>query len=237
MEAIAFSDGSSRGNPGPGGWGSIVRRGGRVRELTGVERGTTNNRMELTAAAEAIAATEPRDRVTVVTDSAYVANGASKWLSGWERKGWKTATGDPVKNEDLWRRISSLAATREVTWRIVPGHAGVPGNERCDQMATASADGLRVDLYDGPADRYPIKLELPGRGEVLKRLGAEKGAPAPSSGGRAHSYLSLVDGVAARHRTWGECEARVRGVQNARFRKTRSAEEEMDILQSWGVRL
>lgn len=236
MDVLAFTDGSSRGNPGPGGWGTIVSRGGVVTELCGAERHTTNNRMEIQAAVEALARTEPRDQVTIVTDSSYLANGAAKWVDGWARKGWKTATGGEVKNVDLWQRIVELSEGRKVTWRVVPGHAGHDANERCDQLATAAADGADVPLYAGPAERYPIPLRAPAAPtEGPRRLGAARDAGTGSSraSGAAYSYVSLVDGEVVRHRTWNECHDRVKGVANAKYRKTRSADDEAAILRGW----
>ncbi len=223
--ALIFTDGSSRGNPGPGGWGFIPASGGRVREGAGREARTTNNRMEIQAAAEALALVPSGAAATVVTDSSYLANGASKWLTGWRRKGWKTATGDDVKNADLWQRMAELLESRKVSWRLVLGHAGVAANHRCDELATGAADGSALDLYDGPAAGYRVSLEAPAPGSQTRSGGAD--------GKRAHSYLSMVDGEIRRHNTWPDCNARVRGVQGARFRKTFSPDDEASLVAAW----
>jgi ribonuclease HI len=223
--ALIFTDGSSRGNPGPGGWAYILRVGGRVVEGAGREARTTNNRMEIRAAAEALAALPGGQAATVVTDSSYLANGASKWLVGWRRKGWKTATGQDVKNADLWEKMNELLESRKVSWRLVLGHAGVAANHRCDELATGAADGTPLELYDGPASGYRVSLEAPAPGTQTRSGGAD--------GKRAYSYLSMVDGEIKRHNTWPECERRVRGVAGTRYRKTFSAEDEAALVASW----
>ena len=139
---FAFTDGACSGNPGPGGWGALLqaKEGETVtkeRELKGGEAMTTNNRMELMAAISALEALAKPTRLTVVTDSAYVKGGITEWMAGWKRKGWKTSTGKPVKNEDLWRRLDEAAARHDVTWQWVKGHAGHPENERADALARA----------------------------------------------------------------------------------------------------
>jgi ribonuclease HI len=141
-ELYAFTDGACSGNPGPGGWGALLqaKEGGAVlreRELKGGEAHTTNNRMELLAAIHALEALERPATITVVTDSAYVKGGITEWLAGWKRKGWKTSTKKPVKNEDLWRRLDEAARRHKVTWTWVKGHAGHPENERADELARA----------------------------------------------------------------------------------------------------
>ena len=138
----AFTDGACSGNPGPGGWGALLqaREGGvvsRERELSGGERLTTNNRMELMAAIAALEALERPSAITIVTDSAYVKGGLTGWIHGWKRNGWRTADKKPVKNEDLWRRLDAAAQRHTVTWEWVKGHAGHPENERADELARA----------------------------------------------------------------------------------------------------
>jgi ribonuclease HI len=137
---FAYTDGACSGNPGPGGWGALLvaREGGEVvreRELKGGEAVTTNNRMELTAAIEALEALGRPAEITVITDSNYVKGGITGWLHGWKRNGWKTADRKPVKNEDLWRRLDEVAKRHRVTWEWVKGHAGHPENERADALA------------------------------------------------------------------------------------------------------
>ncbi len=136
MKAVtAYTDGACRGNPGPGGWGAILRYGENERELQGGERETTNNRMELMAAIEALGALKEPCRVALYTDSRYVRDGITRWLPDWRRRGWQTRAKKPVKNKDLWIRLDDLARIHEVAWHWVKGHAGHPGNERADALA------------------------------------------------------------------------------------------------------
>ena len=134
-EVIIYTDGACKGNPGPGGWGVLMLSGERRRELHGGEPMTTNNRMELTAAIEALRALKRHCRVRLFTDSNYVKQGIETWIHGWKRNGWRTADKKPVKNADLWQTLDDLAATHRVEWRWVKGHAGDPGNERADELS------------------------------------------------------------------------------------------------------
>ncbi len=137
-----FTDGACRGNPGPGGWGAVLRHQQREKELFGGERATTNNRMELTAAIRALEALTERCRVEITTDSVYVKDGITKWLDRWRARGWRTAKNKPVKNQDLWMRLAELVEGHEVHWHWVKGHAGHPENERADALANRGLDGL-----------------------------------------------------------------------------------------------
>ena len=134
-----FTDGACSGNPGPGGWGVVLRFGEHEKHLYGGEKATTNNRMELLAAIVALEAITAARPIQLWTDSQYVLQGITSWISGWKRKGWKTSTGQPVKNADLWRRLDTVAAQHTVDWRWVKGHAGHEGNELADQLATRGA--------------------------------------------------------------------------------------------------
>ncbi|HVV26800.1 MAG TPA: ribonuclease HI [Rhizomicrobium sp.] len=136
-----FTDGACSGNPGPGGWAAILRSGHHEKELSGGEKATTNNRMELTAVIEGLKALKTGGAVTIHTDSRYVMDGASKWLLGWKKKAWKTADGKPVKNEDLWRLLDAEMERRAVHWVWVAGHSGHPENERADRLARAAIPG------------------------------------------------------------------------------------------------
>ena len=130
-----FTDGACSGNPGPGGWGAILRYGEIEKELSGGEAETTNNRMELMAAISALQALKSPCEVDLYTDSAYVKDGISKWIHGWKRNGWKTASKKPVKNAELWQRLDAARARHDVRWEWIKGHAGHPENERADQLA------------------------------------------------------------------------------------------------------
>jgi ribonuclease HI len=130
-----FTDGACSGNPGPGGWGAVLLYGGKEKEICGGEADTTNNRMELMAAIQALEALNKPCRVELHTDSQYVRNGITQWLASWKARGWKTADKKPVKNEDLWKRLDQARLRHEVDWRWVKGHAGHPLNERADGLA------------------------------------------------------------------------------------------------------
>ena len=143
-----FTDGACRGNPGPGGWGALLRYGGRERELSGAAAQTTNNRMELTAAIKALEALTEPCRISLTTDSNYVKNGIMQWIGDWKRRGWRTAAKRPVKNRDLWQRLDELALRHEIEWRWVKGHSGHAENERVDALANKAIDAL---LENGPA--------------------------------------------------------------------------------------
>jgi ribonuclease HI len=140
-----FTDGACRGNPGPGGWGALLRFDGVEKELYGGEPNTTNNRMELQAAIEALRALTRPCRVELTTDSEYVRNGITTWLDNWKRKGWKTAARKPVKNADLWRALDAENQRHQVRWHWVRGHTGHPENERADQLANRGIDELRQE--------------------------------------------------------------------------------------------
>jgi ribonuclease HI len=142
----AFTDGACRGNPGPGGWGVVLRSGGHVKELSGGEPLTTNNRMELKAAIEALAALKQPCRVELYTDSVYVRSGITQWLPAWRARGWRTADRKPVKNQDLWEALAAEAERHEVTWHWVKGHAGHVENERADALANVGVDAVLAAL-------------------------------------------------------------------------------------------
>ena len=148
-----YTDGSSRGNPGPGGWGAVLVRDNEVLEIGGGEEHTTNNRMELTACIRALEFTINNfqfTKIQIYTDSEYVMKGITEWIEKWQKKGWKTAGRKPVLNQDLWQTLLELTKGRNIEWKYVAGHAGVRLNERADEIATDFADGLKPTLYHGP---------------------------------------------------------------------------------------
>ncbi|KQW44675.1 MULTISPECIES: ribonuclease HI [unclassified Roseateles] len=141
-QVTIYTDGACKGNPGPGGWGAWLSSGGHDKELFGGEPETTNNRMELTAPIEALASLKRSCDVVVYLDSEYVRKGITEWIVNWQRRGWKTADGKPVKNADLWQRLDALRKLHTVDWRWVKGHAGDPGNERADMLANKGVASL-----------------------------------------------------------------------------------------------
>lgn len=260
-EIVVFTDGSSRGNPGRGGYGVVAiypNAHGEmyVDELGGREELTTNNRMELLAVIEGIknfigyySDAELRDIMfNFYVDSKYVLQGATSWIHGWKRNGWRTAGGkEDVKNRDLWEEFDTLVSKHGIQskWNLIEGHAGVFGNERCDVIATGyadfnggasvSADGIKksIGLYSGPLSAYQtseegkdiLNLEAVNQ-ESKDKLKARKKS---SSSAPAFSYISMVDGNIQTHATWKECEDRVKGKSKARFKKSASKSDEDQI--------
>ena len=234
---IIFSDGSSRGNPGPGGWGSIVSDGEKVTELGGREGHTTNNRMELLGAINALNEVQsPKSKaeskfneveIILNTDSSYVINGITKWVYGWQKNNWRTSEKTDVVNRDLWEKLIEVSKNKDIKWNYVGGHIGVPGNERCDEIATSFADNADLKLYKGKFSDYEYDLnDVNGSSIKTKKKSSNKG--------KAYSYLSLVHGVLKIDKTWAECEKRVKGVKgDVKFKKATSSEEEKEIIKEW----
>ena len=231
---VIYTDGACSGNPGPGGWGTIViLPEGEVRELGGKLAPTTNNQMEILATIKGIEAiTDREEPVVVFTDSTYVIRGITQWIWGWRSKGWKNAEGQEVQNRDLWERLSRAVAQKKggkIDWKYIRGHTGNPGNERCDEIAVAFTHGKWMDLYQGPLVGYGIAVhDFPPDVPLPEmRPKTEKK--------QAFSYLSLLNGKALRHRDWASCERRVKGQSGAKFKKALSASDEMSILSEWGL--
>lgn len=234
LPILIFADGASSGNPGPGGWGSIiVYPEGQVLELGGREAPTTNNRMELTATIEALKALpKTGSRVEVYTDSTYVIRGITQWIWAWRKRGWISSEGKEVANTDLWQKLFQINSQHEVKWHYVRGHSGIPGNERVDQIAVAFAKGAWIQLYRGPLLQYDVAIhDIPEDTKLPDPKPITRSAPA-----RPYSYLSLIGNIPMRHSTWKECEQRVRGQSNAKFKKAMSQEDEKQILRAWGFR-
>lgn len=250
MNTTIFTDGASRGNPGPGGWAFVVvyeksgesasvgsSAGRWVKEGGGAERLATNNQMELMAALRALEYVSTQrilGEIVVHSDSSYLINGITKWMTGWKRKGWITSTKTPVENRELWEGLDTIiahlnAVGMQVRWQYIGGHVGVKGNERCDVIATALATGAPVEppLFQGQFSAYPIANVLDISHSVEKQK--DKNSDRSRSRAAAYSYVSAVGGVVQVHKTWKECEARVKGQSGARFKKALSAAEESVI--------
>jgi ribonuclease HI len=232
---VIFTDGACSGNPGPGGWGSIVvTPDGKVTELGGEEKPTTNNRMEMMAVVRALDfVAEQASPVAVYTDSTYLIRGITQWIWGWRKRGWKTAEGKDVLNKDIWEHLADLVQARkgerEITWHYSRGHVGIPGNERCDVIAVAHSRGEKPALYRGPLLKYSVDImDIPEDTSLPEiREKTEKKV--------AFSYLSNIGGTVTRHKDWGSCEKRVKGQSGARFKKAMSVADETEILKSWGL--
>jgi ribonuclease HI len=240
---LIFTDGSSRGNPGPGGWGAIVVANERVVELGGSEAHTTNNRMEMQAVISAIDFLIEYELLTqnfkcvVYTDSAYVINGITKWVAGWKARGWLTLQKEQVLNRDLWEKLSYLLGDmpgdENIKWKLLKGHVGVPGNERCDEIATAFASKKEIKLYDGPLSDYPIDIKSVSH-DVNKSSARSESKKRSSQ--KAYSYVSKIGGKVAVDKSWQECEKRVRGVSGAKFKKSLSKSDEENIIKEFSVK-
>ena len=247
QQITIFTDGSSRGNPGPGGWGAIVMQKSKITpssraklatgqknqkneiqvvELGGREHKTTNNRMELTAIIQALHSlghSMSKWEVIVNTDSSYVINGITKWVYGWQKNNWKSSTEDDVLNRDLWEELVKVSGGKDIKWNHVEGHAGVPGNERCDEIATSFADDIKINLFKGKLSDYEYDLS-DTKGSVTKKNKKS------SNKGQAYSYVSLVNGKLNVDKTWIECEKRVKGIKGGvKFKKATSKLEEEEI--------
>jgi ribonuclease HI len=160
-----FTDGSSKGNPGPGGWGAIVQHGEEVVEMGGHAEHTTNNKMELMACIKALESLPIGVEATLYSDATYVVKGITEWIHGWMKNSWKTSQKKPVENKELWMDLYQASVDKKIHWRIVAGHAGISANERCDVIATTFADGERPDLYNGSKNEYTVSLTV--NGEVI----------------------------------------------------------------------
>jgi len=243
-----FTDGSSLGNPGPGGYGAIVVfENETVVELGGHEKETTNNRMEMSAAIESLrkvqnkknqtrlAAAEPR-RIKIYTDSSYVLSGITKWIHGWHQSNWKTKAKEDVLNKDLWQELFTLvylsaqAGGGELTvdWQHIKGHVGIVGNERADLIATSFAEENPIELFEGSLKDYEDMV-----GESLLEIPEITHEHPKRSHQKAYSYVSLVDGRIETHKTWADCENRVKGVSGAKYKKTINKKDEEGIIKDW----
>lgn len=234
---IIFTDGACTGNPGPGGWAAITTfPDGTVNEQGGGNPETTNNRMELVGPIRALNALDPETVTDIVlyTDSTYVIRGITQWVWGWKKRGWKNAEGNEVSNKDLWEELSRQVARLkpvEIQWKYVRGHTGVPGNERCDEIAVGFAQGKRVKLYSGSILQYGVAIhDLPDDQELPPMKTYDK-----SEKPKAHSYISSLGGIVYRHQDWASCERRIKGQSGAKFKKAMSEADEKTILKSWGL--
>ncbi len=263
-DIIIFTDGSSRGNPGPGGWGAIVAWGNneskvkseksKVTELGGGEKHTTNNRMELMACISALSFVRNLGNaftIDVRADSRYVINGITKWVYGWQKNGWRNSKKEEVANRDLWEALALAVSDLQMSgckilWSYTPAHVGIPGNERADEIATLCADRENPKLFDGSRTEYDVDLVSTSPSFGIKKV-TPKGltrhdsakSKSPEEKARqkmnAYSYVSLINGKLYKDATWSECEKRVKGVSGVKFKKSTSAEDERAILNSWGV--
>ena len=194
-EVVIYTDGACSGNPGPGGWGVVLRWQGNEKELYGGDPQTTNNRMELMAAIQALEALQRPAKVNLHTDSKYLLDGITKWIQGWQRNGWLTSAKKPVKNDDLWRRLTEAMSPHEVTWEWVKGHAGDPGNERADELARRGIEEAAGVVRPGPGKRAGTGWDRDPYGGAKTTI-------------RARSSVTSVNGASPRPGRRSRCPAR-----------------------------
>lgn len=230
-----YSDGACSGNPGTGGWATILGLPtNEVVELGGRKLDTTNNQMELQGLIEGLHFIKEIsfDQLIYYTDSSYVLNGAMKWLKGWAFRGWKNSEGKDIANKDQWKAVQLLLADlsdKKIQWAYVRGHTGIAGNERCDEIAVSFTQGRYVDLYEGSSENYHFDIFEKPNTEPIPDSNFKKKESTESA-----YYLSLKNGVLERHKTWTSCEQRVKGASGAKFKKVKSADEEQQVLKGWG---
>ena len=238
MKFILYTDGACSGNPGPGGYGSIVIADLKhVNELGGRFVPSTNNRMELQAVISGLdfilSQKISNFQVQVYTDSVYVIRGITQWVFGWKRNGWKNSAGAAVINQDLWEELLSLVQkiSSKIQWDYVRGHNNDPGNERCDEIAVTFSKNDSIDLYNGAAAYYAFDVTMPAKTEPIPENNSRKKTPGEK---KASWYLSLINGVVTKYSTWSECEAQVKGRPAVKFKKVSSSTEEAELMKSWG---
>lgn len=227
-----FTDGAAKGNPGRGGYGVVISDGDTVTELGGFKERTTNNEMELKAVVEALKKVSgEKNTVAIYTDSKYVVEGANGWVFGWVKNGWKTKAETDVINKELWQELMPFLAKVKIDWHKVPGHVGIVGNERADTIASTFAEKGGYGLYHGTKVGYGFNIDDTSfdAAKAKDRSDARK-----RSAQKAYSYISAVGGVVQIHKTWKECEARVKGQKATRFKKSLDANNEREIVKEFG---
>lgn len=231
-----YTDGASRGNPGPGGWAAILMTDTKVVELAGNVTPATNNQMEMLAVEKALEhAKKHFSDMTVMlhADSRYVLNGLESWLDGWVRNGWMTAAKKPVENKNQWQALLELRDFfgRKLELVKVDGHSGHLYNDRCDELAVAAALKKPHDLFVGTVKDYAQQLEAVAPKSVVKKTASK--ASTKKETGPAYSYVSLVDGKVYADKTWAACEQRVKGKKGAKYKKVFSKGEETALVQDY----
>lgn len=238
---LIYTDGACSGNPGPGGYGSIITDFKTVTELGEFYPQTTNNRMEMQAVISALQLCLDRYKgvgsIRIFTDSVYVIRGSTQWLFGWKKRGWKTADNSDVTNQDLWQVMDRLlfqiskTFSVKIKWSFIRGHKGIPGNERCDEIGVALSKRQSIELYSGSVTSYHFDiLNLPAE-EALPEM---KSGSSSSAEKKETWYLSLINNQVTKYTTWKDCEAAVKGRPGVKFKKVTSATEEAELLKAWG---
>lgn len=253
MKAIKiYTDGSSIGNPGPGGWAAVIYFDNKVKELGGYGGDeSTNNKMEINSSIEALKFVyenifnkDEDIKIEICSDSAYLINGITKWIFGWMKNGWVNKMEDEVANRDLWEKLHFYTSKMKVSWSKVAGHSGVHVNERCDIIANGFATKEDVKLFDGDESEYEKAVNLGERRSSSKTKGQFKNTESKglsdmnnivtvSKKPKSGYYISYVNQILMKHETWTECEARVKGVKGAKFKKVKDLMEEEAVVKQW----
>lgn len=233
-----YTDGASRGNPGPGGWGAVVLVDGYAMELAGAAKKATNNQMELEAVISVLSdsgAKAHKGPVVVHSDSAYVINGLTSWMYGWEKKGWVTMAKTQVENKAMWQKALVLAKEYgdRLTFTKVSGHAGDLYNERCDELAVAAALGKKETHFQGSQKDYDAFLKEIGTMKKVESGKVKVKSKKKKDTGPAYAYVSTVGGKVYSDKTWTACEARVKGKKGAKYKKVFSKAEETSLIQDY----
>ncbi len=232
-----YTDGASRGNPGPGGWAAVLMTDKEVVELAGRKDGATNNQMELEAAIQGLGYAVKNFKgytVALHADSAYVLNGIASWLDGWVRKGWVTMAKKPVENKDQWVKLMMFRDElgKKLELIKVAGHSGHEFNDRCDELAVGYALGEKLKLFNGGLKDYKAQLVATPPKSAPKKKSSSK----DKNTGPAYSYVSFVNGKVYADKTWKECEARVKGTKGAKYKKVFSKAEETGLVQDYTLK-
>lgn len=225
-----YTDGAARNNPGKAGWGAVIVDLNRkiVTELGGSSPHATNNKMELTGALEALLFISQDKKYTgqkiaLYTDSSYVIRGMKQWVNTWQKNGWQTSQKKGVENVQLWQELVKLSLNKDIEWLYVPGHSGVPLNERTDVIATQYADGIFEHLFVGDVNDYPYDVSV---SKIVKRTNSK------SKTSKTGYYIVVKNGVLSRYETWTECERQVKGNKGVHFKKVVNQEEENIFLRA-----
>ncbi len=234
QKTLIFTDGAAKGNPGPGGYGVVIAHAGTITEKGGSKDRTTNNEMELKAVVEALKEIVPKKvPVHIYTDSKYVVEGATGWVFGWANNGWVTKAKTDVLNKELWQELLPLLRQLEIDWHKIPGHSGLLGNERADDIASTFATKKSYPLYIGNESEYGHDIQNVSYDEAKAQ---DRSDTRKRQSQKAYSYVSALEGVMMIHKTCAECEARVKGKKGARFKKSLDADEEKEIVREFGDR-
>jgi len=225
-----YTDGSARGNPGRAGWGAVIinKEDGAVVEMGGYSPHATNNQMELTGAIKGLEYLSDhkkytRQKIVLYTDSSYVIRGMKQWVHNWQKNGWQTSQKKRVENIQLWQELVRLSDKKDIEWLYVPGHSGVPLNERTDSIATSYADGKDTELFFGTIKDYPYDISV---SSIVKRTTSKQKTV------KEGHYIVVRSGQVFRYETWKECEDAVKGIKGVRFKKVSNKEDEKKFLDS-----